>query len=103
MIEIVLDGGRTMRVIADHKGGLDGFIAELLRWCRERLRHAKARPHIVEAMEREGGRLADDRVRTVAKRIAASRSTTHAALVALVAAGVIAQEGAELVPRQGAS
>lgn len=33
--------------IADHKGGPDGFIAELLRWCREHLRHAEARPHIL--------------------------------------------------------
>lgn len=35
------------KFIADHKGGIQGFIAELLVWCREQLRQAEGRPHIL--------------------------------------------------------
>ncbi len=34
------------KFIADRKGGMPAYIAELSLWCREQLRHAKARPHI---------------------------------------------------------
>ena len=34
-----------------HKGGLTGYIAELLIWCRKQLREAEARPHIMALAE----------------------------------------------------
>lgn len=33
--------------IADRKDGLEGFIAELLRWCLEQVRQAEGRPHLI--------------------------------------------------------
>lgn len=33
--------------LADRKGGLTAFIAELMGWCRQQLREAEARPHIL--------------------------------------------------------
>lgn len=33
--------------IEDHSGGLTGYIAELLLWCRRQLSEAKRRPHIL--------------------------------------------------------
>jgi hypothetical protein len=34
--------------VASHKGGLTGYLAELLLWCRGRLVEAGERPHVLE-------------------------------------------------------
>jgi hypothetical protein len=34
--------------VASHEGGLTGYIAELLLWCRGRLKEADERPHVLE-------------------------------------------------------
>jgi hypothetical protein len=54
---------------------------------------------IVDTLAQEGGKLSKASVRTLADRIAASRSTTHNAVVELIAAGVVAHIGEELVLR----
>lgn len=37
--------------VASHKSGLTGYVAELLLWCRERLREVEARPGILMLAE----------------------------------------------------
>ena len=37
--------------LSEHKRGLDGFVAELILWCREQLREATARPHVLALAE----------------------------------------------------
>jgi len=34
--------------VNSHKGGLTGYLAELLLWCRERLEEARERPQVLE-------------------------------------------------------
>lgn len=45
------DQQTVAQFIAAHKGGLEGFVAELTRWCREQLRHAEARPQLLALAE----------------------------------------------------
>jgi len=37
--------------IASHEGGLVGYIVELSNWCREQIREAEARPHVLALAE----------------------------------------------------
>lgn len=39
------------KLIADHKGGLEAYVGELLRWCREQIRQAEARPQTLALAE----------------------------------------------------
>lgn len=39
------------KFLAEHQGGLAAFITELVRWCREQLRQAEARPHTLALAE----------------------------------------------------
>ena len=41
------DDETLVKFVADHEGGLTGYIVKLLQWCREQLAIAKARPHIL--------------------------------------------------------
>ncbi len=50
------DHQTVTQLIADRKGGLEAYIAELLLWCREQLRHAEARPHILALAEQVRGK-----------------------------------------------
>jgi hypothetical protein len=34
--------------VGSHKGGLTGYLAELLLWCRGKLKEADERPHVLE-------------------------------------------------------
>ncbi len=46
------DDSQTLAAfLAEHKRGLDGFMAELVLWCREQLREAVARPHVLALAE----------------------------------------------------
>ncbi|MGE0629292.1 MAG: hypothetical protein AB7O43_15820 [Hyphomicrobiaceae bacterium] len=56
---------------------------------------------IVETLQRSGGKLPAS-VRTLAQRVAASKTTTHSALVALLASGAVVQVGSDLALRTAA-
>ena len=58
-----------------------------------------AQDAILSVIKQDGGRLDDGRVRTLAKRIGASRSTAHVALLGLISAGTVVRVGGELVLR----
>lgn len=45
------DGDDVGKFIAEHKGGLVGFVTELTHWCREQLREAEKRPQILAIAE----------------------------------------------------
>lgn len=45
------DGEDITTYVSGRKDGLTGYVAELLQWCREQIRHAEARPHILELAE----------------------------------------------------
>ena len=46
--EISEDVEEPEAFLASHKGGLTGYLAELLLWCRGRLTEAEERPHVLE-------------------------------------------------------
>jgi hypothetical protein len=41
------DNDTVEKFIADYKGGLIGYLGELMLWCREQLRSAEARPTVL--------------------------------------------------------
>ena len=45
------DGDDVAKFIAEHKGGLVGFVNELTQWCREQLHEAEKRPQILAIAE----------------------------------------------------
>jgi hypothetical protein len=45
------DQQTVAQFLAEHKGGISGFIAELTLWCRQQLRLAEARPQVLALAE----------------------------------------------------
>lgn len=41
------EGDPPEKFLAGHTGGVNGYIGELMRWCRKELRDAEARPHLL--------------------------------------------------------
>ena len=45
------EGTTADAFLAEHRSGLTGYIDELMRWCRKKLREAESRPHLMAIAE----------------------------------------------------